>query len=241
MSSSFDFPGSLLHSSSSSCSRAQSSPPTGKKGSDDPAFRGFEAKAGHEKSFLEWMAPAAGQLSASSEKGWDVASIATCHGPRQVSFHAGSLAKQQAGLARVALMSDDPRAVIVRSAETSTRRPTARSPSAPWMPLPWNEQRLPACRRPCVCVTRHAAGPESGATVRAEVVDNCPATGVRLVPTAGLQPQPTATATSAPHQLSPAHSTPALHQSACSLSPQPHQRHVSFSIPDLTISERVAL
>jgi len=135
-------------------------------------------KAGHEKSFLEWMAPAAGQLSASSEKGWDVASIATCHGPRQVSFHAGSLAKQQAGLARVALMSDDPRAVIVRSAETSTRRPTARSPSAPWMPLPWNEQCLPACRRPCVCVTRHAAGPESGATVRAEVVDNCPATGV---------------------------------------------------------------
>ena len=66
----------------------------------------------------------------------------------------------------------------------------------------------------------------------------CP---VRLVPTAGLQPQPTATATSAPRQLSPAHSTPALHPSACSLSPQPHQRHVSFSIPDLTISERVAL
>ena len=80
VSSSFDFPGSLLHSSSSSCSRAQRSPLTGKKGSDDPAFRGFEAKAGHEKSFLEWMAPAAGQLSASSEKGWDVASIATRHG-----------------------------------------------------------------------------------------------------------------------------------------------------------------
>ncbi|KAG2660445.1 hypothetical protein PVAP13_1KG438520 [Panicum virgatum] len=48
---------------------------------------------------------------------------------------------------------------------------------------------------------------------------------LRLVPTAGLQPQPTATATSAPRQFSPAHSTPALHQSACSLSPQPHQRH----------------
>ena len=62
-----------------------------------------------------------------------------------------------------------------------------------------------------------------------------------LVPTVGLQPQLAATATSAPRQLSPAHSTPALHQSACSLSPQPHQRHVSFSIPDLTISERVAL
>jgi len=64
---------------------------------------------------------------------------------------------------------------------------------------------------------------------------------LRLVPTVGLQPQPAATATSAPRQLSPAHSTPALHQWACSLSPQPRQRHVSFFIPDLTISERVLL
>ena len=33
-----------------------------------------------------------------------------------------------------------------------------------------------------------------------------------LVPTVGLQPQLAATATSASRQLSPAHSTPALHQ-----------------------------
>lgn len=53
-----------------------------------------------------------------------------------------------------------------------SRRPTATSPSAPWMALPWSwrpgvhgytdsaEQCLAACRRPCVIgLTRQAAGP----------------------------------------------------------------------------------